>query len=221
MAQINISKQAMDSRKEIRRHIRQRRKQLTVNEQQQASQALKAQLTSHHQVQKATRIALYLANDGELDMQPFIDWCWQQNKEVYLPVLHPFNQGNLLFLRYQQETKLITNKYGIYEPALNVSQVCPVSNLDVLFTPLVAFDDSGARLGMGGGFYDRTLANWFDSQTNTPNEANQACQFHPIGIAHDCQQVEKVPTESWDIPLPEIITPTQNVKYTYKSKASS
>lgn len=211
----------MDSRISIRQQVRTQRKQLTIHEQKQASLALTHQLINHKQVNTAQRIALYLANDGELEMHPFIDWCWQHDKEVYLPVLHPFRKGNLLFLRYQQETKLVANKYGIKEPKLNVTQVCPVTHLDVLFTPLVAFDHTGARLGMGGGFYDRTLANWFDSQTNSQVGHNQTSQFHPIGIAHDCQQVDEIPIESWDIPLPEIITPTQSVKHANKTSYRS
>jgi 5-formyltetrahydrofolate cyclo-ligase len=94
------------------------------------------------------------------------------------------------------------NIFGILEPRLDVSKVCPLSKLDIICTPLVAFDNIGSRLGMGGGFYDRTLAHW---QTHD--------NLYPIGLAHDCQQVEKVPMQSWDVPLPEIITPTQNLKF--------
>ena len=95
----------------------------------------------------------------------FIKWCWREGKEVYLPVIHPFNKHNLLFLRYGEETQLQNNKFGILEPILDVTTVCPAYMLDVLCTPLVAFDANGARLGMGGGFYDRTLANWYSQQS--------------------------------------------------------
>ncbi len=73
----------------------------------------------------------------------------------------------------------------------------PLSKLDVLITPLVAFDEQGQRLGMGGGFYDRTLQNWRD------------IGLQPVGYAHDCQGVERLPVEEWDIPLPAVITPTK------------
>lgn len=73
--------------------------------------------------------------------------------------------------------------------------VLPLAELDVLVTPLVAFDVSGQRLGMGGGFYDRTLQNW------------QQYRLQPVGYAHDCQQVDSLPSEEWDIPLPAVITP--------------
>ncbi|MFQ3209469.1 MAG: 5-formyltetrahydrofolate cyclo-ligase, partial [Colwellia sp.] len=163
--------------------------------------AVTERLSKHVKIQQAKRIAIYLSNDGELSTKNFIEWCWQQHKQVYLPVVHPFNPGNLLFLNYQQETKLVNNIYGILEPQLDVTKVCPLEQLDIICTPLVAFDNSGARLGMGGGFYDRSLAHW------------QQSKLYPLGLAHDCQRVEKVPIESWDIPLPEIITPNNNCRF--------
>lgn len=189
----------MNSRVELRKTIRIKRQELSTSEQQTASKLLLQRLSSHTKVQSAQTIALYLANDGELDLMPFIKWCWQQKKHVYLPVLHPFCSGHLLFLLFEDNSIMVKNHYGIFEPKLEVSKVCPLEQLDVLCTPLVAFDNSGARLGMGGGFYDRTLSHW------------QQYQVYPMGLAHDCQQVDKVPTEHWDIPLPEIITPTKTI----------
>jgi 5-formyltetrahydrofolate cyclo-ligase len=187
---------SMETRSQLRKIIRQRRNALSIAEQEQAGSDLTSSLSTHKKVQQASRIALYLTNDGELSTTSFIDWCWLNKKEVYLPVVHPFSAGNLLFLRYQEDTELISNNYGILEPKLDVTKVIPLVELDVICTPLVAFDSTGARLGMGGGFYDRSLANW------------QKTKLYPLGLAHDCQLVAKVPVESWDIPLPEIITPS-------------
>lgn len=205
----------MPSRAELRKTIRFKRNSLSAQEQRNASIELCRQLRVLPSIQKANNIALYLANDGELDPMPFIEWCWHNNKQIYLPVIHPFNQQNLLFLHFTKDTILQPNKYNILEPKLNVKKVCPVNEIDVLCTPLVAFDTNGERLGMGGGFYDRTLAKWFTQKnlssratlTNTLNKHEKS--FHPIGIAHDCQLVNQLPTEQWDIPLPEIITPSK------------
>ncbi len=97
-------------------------------------------------------MALFLSFDGELDTQPLIDQLWRAGKRVYLPVLHPFSPGNLLFLHYHPQSQLIVNRLKIREPKLDVRDVLPLAELDVLVTPLVAFDVSGQRLGMGGGF---------------------------------------------------------------------
>ncbi|WP_258086712.1 5-formyltetrahydrofolate cyclo-ligase [Xenorhabdus bovienii] len=182
-------------RKSIRKQIRQLRQNLSPEQQSQFAQQVAQNAMSHPKIQQANKIALYLAFDGELDTRPLIQQLWQQNKQVYLPVLHPFSQHHLLFLHYHAETSLNCNRFNIEEPPLDVRQVLPVSELDVMFIPLVAFDSTGQRLGMGGGFYDRTLAKW------------QQQNFYPIGLAHDFQLVNSLLSASWDIPLPEIITP--------------
>ena len=183
-------------RQQLRQQIRQLRLQLSPATQQLAATALVTQALSLAQLASSQHIALYLANDAELDTFPLIQALWQLGKQVYLPVLHPFSAGYLLFVQYQQDTLLYPNKFGIPEPLPACHRLRPVNQLDIIFTPLVAFDAAGNRLGMGGGFYDRTLAQL---------HPDSHCQV--IGLAHNCQQVETVPTEAWDIPLQQIITP--------------
>lgn len=196
------------ARASVRDTIRVKRKMLTATFQQEASKSLLCSLIQEKSVQKAEHIAIYLAVNGELDLQPFIKWCWQQNKQTYVPVVHPFSAGNLLFLHYHNNSKMVLNQYKIKEPALDVRDIKPVNTLDIILTPLVAFDSSGARIGMGGGYYDRTLAQWYKQYT-------KQIRFNPIpiGIAHDCQHVENVPVETWDIPLPKIITPSHTFNF--------
>ena len=98
---------------------------------------------------------------------------------------------------------MVKNKYGILEPKLDVRSIVSVTDIDIIFTPLVAFDEFGNRLGMGGGFYDRTLAAWY-----LEYQQNKQAKPMPIGLAHDCQKVKAIPIENWDIPLPKIITPS-------------
>ncbi len=155
---------------------------------------------AHPKIIRAESVAVFLSFDGELDTSPLIQQLWQQGKRVYLPVLHPFRAGHLLFLRYAPDTELVRNRLKIMEPCLDVRQVLPLPQLDILLTPLVAFDHQGQRLGMGGGFYDRTLQ-YRNQMSRGP---------YPIGLTHDCQQVDALPVESWDIPLPEIITPSRH-----------
>lgn len=187
------------SRQEIRALIRQRRNQLDSDTQYQAALDLTARFSQLPELASAQHIALYLSADGELDTKPLIEWLWELGKNLYLPVIHPFSKGQLLFLHYHPHTELIYNRYGILEPRLDKRHIIPVAELDLICTPLVAFDSSGQRLGMGGGYYDRTLASWFNSGTGAK----------PIGIAHDCQHVESLPSEEWDVPLAKIVTPSQ------------
>ncbi len=177
--------------------IRQRRRALTPEQQRRFGQQAAARMLSFPPVVMAHTVAVFLSFDGELDTQPLIEQLWRAGKRVYLPVLHPFSPGNLLFLHYHPQSALVTNRLKIREPRLDVRDVLPLAKLDVLVTPLVAFDEDGQRLGMGGGFYDRTLQNW------------QQHKILPVGYAHDCQLVEKLPVKEWDIPLPAVVTPSK------------
>lgn len=184
------------SRQEIRKIIRQRRRALTAEQQEHFAVEAAARMMAYPPVVMAHTVALFLSFDGELDTQPLIDQLWRSGKRVYLPVLHPFSSGNLLFLQYHPHSELVINRLKIQEPKLDVRDVLPLSKLDVLITPLVAFDSQGQRLGMGGGFYDRTLQNW------------RHYHVQPVGYAHDCQHIDVLPVEQWDIPLPAVITPS-------------
>ncbi|HHD7478522.1 TPA: 5-formyltetrahydrofolate cyclo-ligase [Klebsiella oxytoca] len=185
------------TRQQIRQQIRQRRRALTPEQQTQFALQAADRMMAYPPVLLAQTVAVFLSFDGELDTLPLIDQLWRAGKRVYLPVLHPFSPGNLLFLHYHPSSELMVNRLKIREPKLDVRDVLPLSQLDVLVTPLVAFDAAGQRLGMGGGFYDRTLQNW------------RQRRLQPVGYAHDCQQVDALPTEQWDIPLPAVITPSK------------
>ncbi len=186
------------SRQAIRSQIRQRRGTLSTQVQTEAAEQLLAAFSQLHIVKKSQQIGLYLPFDGELETKLLIEYCWQQGKSVYLPVLHPFHAGHLLFLRYLPESTLVSNRFGIFEPKLDVRAVQPLKDMELICTPLVAFDSQGQRLGMGGGFYDRTLSAWMVLKKDP----------EVLGLAHDCQQVDTLPTEAWDIPLPQILTPS-------------
>ena len=178
-------------RNQLRQQIR--KANLTALQQQQAEDSITQQALALIEERNAQHIALYVSFDGEISTDKLIKTLWAQDKHVYLPVLHPFNPNHLLFLRYLPDTPMLKNKFSIWEPRLNVQNVLPLDELDILFTPLVAFDKQGNRLGMGGGFYDRTLQHWHKSS------------FIPVGLAHQCQQVEQLPTEVWDVPLHQIL----------------
>ena len=180
-------------RNQLRQQIRKTRANLTALQQQQAEDSITQQALELIEERNAQHIALYISFDGEISTDKLIKILWAQGKQVYLPVLHPFNPNHLLFLRYLPDIPMLKNKFGIWEPKLNVQNVLPLDELDILFTPLVAFDKQGNRLGMGGGFYDRTLQHW------------QKSPFIPVGLAHQCQQVEQLPTEVWDVPLHQIL----------------
>ncbi|WP_205950728.1 5-formyltetrahydrofolate cyclo-ligase [Pantoea stewartii] len=191
-----MSEPSLLQRQDIRQHVRYLRRALTPEQQHTAAEQLAEHAINFAPVSDAQNVALFLSVDGEINTRPLIAKLWQQNKRVYLPVLHPFSAGHLLFLRYTPETPLSPNKLRIPEPPIDIRHMVTLDELDVMMVPLVAFDRSGQRLGMGGGFYDRTLQNW------------KQHAFLPVGIAHDCQLVDSLPVAAWDIPLPAVLTPS-------------
>lgn len=184
----------MSERQILRKKLRAKRNALSSLQQKQAANDLSTHILQAGILNGATSIALYLANDGEIATEGIISTCWQSNIRTTLPVLHPFCAGRLLFLQYHQTTTMVCNKYGIPEPTLAVTAVVPKTQLDIIFVPLTGYDARGNRIGMGGGYYDRTLASLNRTQTKI------------IGLAHHCQQVDLIPTDNWDIPLDMIVS---------------
>ncbi|TKB50721.1 5-formyltetrahydrofolate cyclo-ligase [Ferrimonas aestuarii] len=186
----------MDFRQQLRNQLRQSRRALTVSDQQQASVGIAALLNQHLGDSPIKGyVGLYLANDGEPNLRSWAHWLWQQQIPTALPVMHPFSRNHMLFQHFDQRTELSHNRFKIQEPCLNKCAMVLPSQLELILTPLVGFDGKGNRLGMGGGFYDRYLAH--------------CPQAIKIGVAHDCQQVDAIPVEPWDIGLNYIVTPTQ------------
>ena len=184
------------TRASIRRHMRRQRRALTAGERRRSAARLARRLRRHEWAGRAHRIGLYLAGNGELNPLPAFQQSRMQHKQLYLPVLDPLRTGMLRFVPWNAQTRLIRNRFGIPEPSLRQHTGVATWTLDLILMPLVAFDDHGNRLGMGGGFYDRTL---------------EAIWRHPVrprlvGVAHRFQRVERLPAASWDVPLDTVIT---------------
>lgn len=191
--------QPQSSRSTLRSSLRTARNALSNVEQQFAAKQLEQQF--QFLAPQVKTVGLYLANDGEINPEMAIKCCWSKGISVVLPVLDPVHKGQLVFQRYEPQTPLPENQYGIPEPQYDVREVVPLNQIDILFMPLVGFDHNGNRLGMGGGYYDRTLEN-----VNTC-----APQLTLVGLAHDCQQVDSLPNQSWDVPVHLILTPSQKL----------
>jgi 5-formyltetrahydrofolate cyclo-ligase len=134
-------------------------------------------------------IALYAASDGEIDTSAIAQHCFTAGVQVFLPVVG--NDKQMVFAQWQHSDPLSKNRYGIAEPTSHSAQQ-PLSSMDIIFMPLVAWDKTGSRLGMGGGYYDRALA----------NQAGRTL----IGLAHQMQEVATLPQQDWDVSLDIVIT---------------
>ncbi len=184
------------SKRQLRQLLRARRHGLSIGARRRAAR----QLLQHAQRQpwyiRARSVALYIAADGEIDPQLLLRHALVSGKRVYLPQLR---HGNRLgFGEYRCGMRMRRNRFGIPEPQR--SRRISITELDVVLLPLVAFDRRGNRLGMGGGFYDRTFAR----VRHTGNARANAPQL--IGLAYRFQKVSSLPREPWDVPLTGVLT---------------
>ena len=174
---------------ELRATLRQRRQSLGIEQQRAAAQSLIASVSQLPSWDKAERIALYMPADGEIGTGPLQQIANHQGKQLFLPVITA--NKCLSFHIWHIDEPLLENRYKIPEPSPRAPR-CQAHELDIIFLPLVGWDQYGGRLGMGGGFYDRTLA------------GIEGPVF--VGLGHENQQVEKLPRDSWDICLEFIAT---------------
>lgn len=181
--------------------MRQQRRQLSAAQQERAAHQLDQQLHQAGILSDHQHIAFYLASDGEIDPQYFLSRALAGGTCCYLPVVCDNQQ--LGFVRYSGGDELVPNRFGIPEP-VDASQPTPAWELEAVLLPLVGFDRDGGRLGMGGGFYDRSLSG--------SGQAPEARRPRLIGLAHSCQEVNRLEMESWDIPLDEIVTEREVIK---------
>lgn len=181
----------------LRQQLRSARRHLSKKQQSAHARQLAKNMHLCRHYRQVRRIAFYLAEDGEIATNIAIHHAWQAKKHVYLPRLSPY-ENELFFARYTPRISMKNNRFGIAEPAVSIKKCKRAHQLQLIFMPLVGFDMQGNRLGMGGGFYDRTLH----------FRNHQKKWKHPklIGLAHECQQLEQVPVEQWDIPLDGILT---------------
>lgn len=178
--------------------MRAARRALSPHERQQCAEDCARHLLNHPAFRNARRIAAYLPADGELGTAPLIERAWAMGKRVYLPVLLPQGENRLWFARYTPETRLVHNRFGIPEPERAAHMRIAPHALDLVLTPLVAFDAHGHRLGMGGGFYDRSFAYLL--------RHTRWLRPRLIGLAYEFQRQARLPAQVWDVPLHAVAT---------------
>lgn len=188
----------MTIRQQLRQQLRTARKLLTITQRETASEQLSLHFCQHPLFQQAQHIACYLSNDGEIDPIVIMQKIWQLGKICYLPTLDPRQTKQIYFVRYQPGDPLNPNRYKILEPIPDPVKTHLPNELDLILVPLVGFDDQGNRLGMGGGFYDRTFA-----------FLKPPCKIKKprlIGLAYELQKVDHLPVAAWDIPMHAVVT---------------
>ena len=154
---------------------------------------------------KENALSSYKRPDVSFDNSNINDYTEKidANLNLILPYININVKGSMDFYSFKKGDPLIENRFHILEPENKQENLIRPDLIDAIVVPLVAFDKRGNRMGMGGGFYDRML-----------KKVSAECLL--IGVAYDFQLIENVPTESWDMPLDEVITPTTHFIFNKK-----
>ncbi len=181
-----------DDRAALRRELRQRRRELPATQRIAAADGLAAQLLALPFLPEQGYVAGYWATDGEIALHSFqlklpkgLVWC--------LPVLHG---EELRFAPWRSGDPLVSNRFGIPEPDVEPASALEPEAMALVVMPLVGFDAQGRRLGMGGGWYDRSFA--FRRHVPAPP--------YLVGAGFDVQRVESLRSEEWDVHADAICT---------------
>ncbi len=168
----------------LRTTLREQRRAMPPAQQAEAARSSASHLNAIPDWEQCQHIAIYMAADGELDPTPIAEACRRLGRTLYLPRL--LGPGEMCFAHWAADKALEPNRYGIPEPDPQAT-LRGVTELDILLLPLVGWDRNGNRLGMGAGYYDRTLAG------GRPKLL--------VGLAYSWQEVDRLPADPWDVPL--------------------
>jgi 5-formyltetrahydrofolate cyclo-ligase len=179
----------------LRREIRAKRRALPDSVRARADRAIWAQIRALPEYRRARRVALFLAFDGEPSLASVVEAARRHRKHLYVPVLRGMT---MKFAELVPGATLAANFFGIMEPKLG--RELDARKLDLVLTPLVAFDDHGVRIGVGRGYYDRA----FEFLRHRTHWRRPKL----LGVAYELQRVGPLTPSSWDVPLWGVVTET-------------
>jgi len=175
-------------RRALRTLLRERRHALSAPARIAAAESLADRLLALPFTPASGHVAGYWATDGEIGLH-----AWQlrlpPSLHYCLPVLH--EDGRLRFAPWTAGGALVTNRHGIPEPDVDGDELLEPEQMSLVVVPLVGFDARCNRLGMGGGWYDRSFA----------TRQSQPAPPWLVGAAFTTQQLDLVETRAWDVTL--------------------
>ncbi|MDA0706336.1 MAG: 5-formyltetrahydrofolate cyclo-ligase [Proteobacteria bacterium] len=179
---------------QIRQSALKARRAMSAESRNFASAKICSKLVRSHEFFAAKSIACYLPMPDEVDPCRIIERAWRAKKRIFCPVTE--NDGKMFYRRLERDSTLKRNQFGLWEPV--DGEIIAARQLDLVITPLVAFDADNNRIGMGGGYFDR----YFAFQKRAPRWLRPKL----IGLAFDCQKFEKIASNPWDIRLYAVVS---------------
>ncbi len=196
---LNEQRGSARHKRQLRSELRAQRMELTAGERMRDAESVARTLLDQPDFSRPGYVAGYWAMAGELplhmlqmQLHPGQIWC--------LPCIQ--SDLGLRFAPWHPGDELVANRFGIPEPALASSSQLDAAAMTVILLPLLAFTRAGLRLGMGGGYYDRTLA--FRREQLAPPIL--------VGVGYPFQERETLPGEPWDVRLDAIVTSREYIR---------
>ena len=187
----------MNSPREQRARLRAARRAITGRARRVAETAIISRILRLAAFRRARMVSCYMPFDGEVDVRPLIHRVRPQGKTYCLPAVSRSHSREMRFLSYRPGEYLVTNRFGIGEPLTLASAIVPSREIDVALMPVVGFDRTGSRIGMGAGYYDR----YFGHKGTDGHRHTRL-----VGVAFDCQRLPLIERREWDVPLDFVIT---------------
>lgn len=185
------------SKKELRKIMSEKRKHILTEDKKIYDKKIYDNLINSREYKNAKTIFVYVSYNDEVYTHDIIVKAIKDGKKVCVPKVISKQQG-MCAIEIKALEDLKPGAYGILEPD-STSEKIDESEIDLILLPGLAFDESGGRLGYGGGFYDRFLRKTrFDVQK--------------IGLAYELQIVENVVIEDFDEKVEKIITNAKIIK---------
>ncbi len=180
----------------LRTDLKARRREVSPFDRSQAEKRACRFLATSPLFRHARYVAAYISTSHEFPTAQLLSLIHHHNKPLFLPVLETSGEPHMRFVQCQPNSRLKKNRFGIPEPQSGT--ILPAQRLDLVITPLLGFDAEGNRLGMGGGYYDRTFA--------FRKKPRRLQRPFLLGLAFDCQQIDTLDVQPWDVPLDGILT---------------
>jgi len=186
----------MNNKKQLRAQLRRARRALSERQRRHAADGLRRVAMTQGLLLNRRRIGFYASTHEEMNLMPLLNQALWLGKACFLPIVPWKFQRRLGFSRLTPLPRWYLNRFGIHEHW--TPRPVRAWQLDLLFVPLVGFDEACHRLGMGGGFYDASLA-YLRRRTVWRKPLL-------VGVGYECQKAGEIPVDPWDMHLDAVIT---------------
>ncbi len=194
----------LETKAGLRRQLRAARAAVTPEVRRKAARTIVQLVLRAGWLRQGRRIGFYMPAKGELDITDLLTRAMAMRVNCFLPVVPPARQRTLGFTRMTRRDDWTHNRYGIPEHAAWQTKI-RARRLDIVFLPLIGFDRQGYRMGMGGGYYDASLA--------FLRHRKRWQRPYLIGVAFEAQRLEALPVDPWDVPLDAVLTEQQVYRF--------